>query len=664
MADPRLFPERIQVRPIRGAESPSRPLLPVLPLAGDPRPWATAVELAQSHTAELPNFWLDGHSLLAPCPECDAPMTVRLWLRTADCWQCQVSVALSEADVAALIARTPPSPHFSQPARTVPTAAVQPRPSVEPVKPVAKVVRPPVGPAKQSRVEPPAEPQVAASHVVIGPLAARRAVPPTAPPIPRRRSTWDWLDKVPAWLISTLFHLIVLLILALLANPRHSEIPSIRLALTVDEGVTGEADDPLDALGGVHFDVPPSREQPQDPDERQWRARAEQEAKQLRMDPRAKEPLLPELETVKAALLSHDVHRRTLAMRDPRLRAELIEREGGTTSTEAAVARGLRWLDQHQHRNGRWSLHRFNSVGQCDGQCDGEGYIESDSAATSLCLLPFLGAGQTHLTGKYRETVARGLSWLLDQQRSNGDLRGDSHGNAGMYAHGQGTIVLCEAYGMTRDETLRRPAERAVRFILAAQHEEGGWRYSPGERGDTSVLGWQLMALQSARAAGIAIPDEHLQAADAYLDTVAADGFSRYAYQPGHPPTHVMTAEALLCRFYLGWKKSDPGVVEGVRYLVEEHPPSWDEPNIYYWYYGTQTLHHFGGRAWDLWNQRMRRVLVDQQERHGHLAGSWSPAGPFSQEGGRLYTTALSICTLEVYYRHAPIFRAIDVDGR
>jgi hypothetical protein len=276
--------------------------------------------------------------------------------------------------------------------------------------------------------------------------------------------------------------------------------------------------------------------------------------------------------------------------------------------------------------------------------------------------LPFLGAGQTHQTGIYKDTVAQGLRWLLEVQAGSGDLRGNSSGNSGMYAHGQGAIVLCEAYALTRDEQLRDAAQRSINFIVEAQHGAGGWRYHPGDKGDTSVLGWQLMAMQSARAAELDVPLEALDLSSIYLDSVQYDDGSRYAYQPNRRPTHVMTAEALLCRMYLGWTKEFAGLDQGVRYLSREHMPNKDGTNFYYWYYSTQVLHHFGGRAWKKWNLVMRDILVRSQKKRGHEAGSWDPEGGHASQGGRLYSTALAVCTLEVYYRHAPIFRQLELD--
>lgn len=321
-------------------------------------------------------------------------------------------------------------------------------------------------------------------------------------------------------------------------------------------------------------------------------------------------------------------------------------------------------MARHQNEDGSWSLHAFDQCKSCQGRCDGKGKIKSDSAGTSLVLLPFLGAGQTQLVGRYKGVVSHGLRWLTDRQKPDGDLRALSEGNTGMYAHGQATIVLCEAFAMTGDEQLRGPAQRAVDFIVRAQHIGGGWRYEPGQPGDTSVLGWQLMALQSARAAQLDVPEHTLENADHYLNSVSSNSDSRYSYMGGKSSDHVMSAEALLCRMYLGWTMQDPGLRLGMEQLADEHPPDERDGNIYYWYYATQAMHHAGGSLWHRWNRHMREILVRTQEQRGHLAGSWTPRENQNHDvtGGRLYATALATCILEVYYRHAPIFRQIHLD--
>ena len=116
-----------------------------------------------------------------------------------------------------------------------------------------------------------------------------------------------------------------------------------------------------------------------------------------------------------------------------------------------------------------------------------------------------------------------------------------------------------------------------------------------------------------------------------------------------------MTAEALLCRQYIGWKKSHPGLKSGVTYLLTNLPRK-NRLDMYYCYYATQVMHHMGGAAWNTWNDAMRQTLIETQESTGHQAGSWTPRLGHDLRGGRIYMTALVICTLEVYYRHMPLY--------
>ena len=120
-----------------------------------------------------------------------------------------------------------------------------------------------------------------------------------------------------------------------------------------------------------------------------------------------------------------------------------------------------------------------------------------------------------------------------------------------------------------------------------------------------------------------------------------------------------MTAEALLCRQYLGWRQNDERLVNGVRF-VAANPIQWDRPNTYYWYYATQVMHHMEGTHWDDWNRVMRQEIPARQLRDGKERGSWAPDGdPWGAHGGRLYMTCLSTYMLEVYYRHLPIYSEV-----
>jgi hypothetical protein len=365
--------------------------------------------------------------------------------------------------------------------------------------------------------------------------------------------------------------------------------------------------------------------------------------------------------------------------RDRQLREELARQRGGSEGSEQAVEMGLDFLARHQNVDGSWSLQRF-SQGRPGYENAGEGRMVSDTAATGLAMLAFLGAGYTHTDGKYRLVVGRGLNYLLGNQRPDGDLflpqEAKSNLNVWLYSHGIASIALCEAYGMTRDPNLRQPAQRALDFIVAAQHPtDGGWRYSPRQGSDTSVSGWQLMALKSGELAGLQVPAASYGKVTHWLDGAQAkSNRAHYVYRPKSVREHqrtasrVMTAEALLMRQYLGWKRSNPLMNAGADYLLQNLPEWANEAgrqrDSYYWYYATQVMFQMGGSHWDAWNNQLCPLLVQKQATEGPLAGSWEPMGDvpdrWGREGGRIYVTAIHLLMLEVYYRHLPLYRTLE----
>lgn len=341
--------------------------------------------------------------------------------------------------------------------------------------------------------------------------------------------------------------------------------------------------------------------------------------------------------------------------REEGMKEALLAAYGGNARSEAAVQLALAWLAKQQRSDGSWSLKGPYS--------DAAGF-ENTASATAMALLAFQGAGHTHRKGKYKDVVSRGMAFLLTGQQQDGNFfsGNGSPQNNWFYTHGQCTIAICELYGMTGDSQLRDPAQRALDYCSRTQDESlGGWRYFPGNESDLSVTGWVLMGLQSGLMSNLQVPPRTLAKVDSFLDRVAAEGGSRYAYVSGAAPTSTMTAEGLLCRQYLGWSQTDPRMIAGVEYLLQpENVPSWQNRNVYYWYYATQVMHHMEGRYWPAWNSVMRDLLVDNQVTKGAEAGSWHPTSPepdrWGFHGGRLYVTCLSVYILEIYYRHMPLY--------
>lgn len=325
---------------------------------------------------------------------------------------------------------------------------------------------------------------------------------------------------------------------------------------------------------------------------------------------------------------------------------------GGTTESEAAVARGLKWLIRVQMPDGRWKL---------DHPAFKEKGLDNDVAGTALGLLPLLAAGKTHKPAKdnpYDKPIEKALNFLVRRQDPKSGFMGDKSAHHGIYGHGLASIVLCEAYGLTQDPKLRRPAQQAINYIVTNQHEQGGWRYSPGQPGDLSVSGWLIMALKSALMAGLDVPAVSLRKAQNFLEASCDPKTEGYKYTPEGGPTPVMTAVGLLGRQYLqSWGPQNIRMIKAVDSFIKTTPPT--TRNSYYYYYATQVMHHYGGEAWKNWNDQMRNHLVKTQEGDANSPnfGSWAVAGdPWGSSGGRLMVTSLNLLTLEVYYRYLPLY--------
>ena len=337
-------------------------------------------------------------------------------------------------------------------------------------------------------------------------------------------------------------------------------------------------------------------------------------------------------------------------------RLAMAQRNGGSVDTEKAVQAALEWLVANQEPSGNWSAARHGAGREMrvyghDRQ--GAGAM-ADTGVTGLATLALLSSGHSHLQGEHRETVRRALEFLVGQQAPDGNLAGSAELFARMYCHAISMLAIGEAMAMTGDERLRVPLQKAVDYTIRAQDRvTGGWRYRPGDRGDMSIFGWKVMALKSARLAGIAIPVESDRLMRAFLLSCTRGQSGEFAcYRPEENISQTMTAEALLCRYFLMESVPPETGSRAASWLIQT-PPGSGEINYYYWYYGSLAMFHVGGREWESWNRALVRTLLDSQVRDGPTAGSWNPDGVWSGYGGRVYSTSLATLCLEVYYRYS-----------
>ncbi|MFO0825188.1 MAG: prenyltransferase/squalene oxidase repeat-containing protein [Gemmataceae bacterium] len=314
-------------------------------------------------------------------------------------------------------------------------------------------------------------------------------------------------------------------------------------------------------------------------------------------------------------------------------RKRLLKDFGGSEEGEEAVMLGLAWLTQVQKADGGWVY---------DG-----GRARDTAPATGMAVLAFLGAGQSHKEGRYKQTVQAGLDWLIkDLETSQSPRSGHFKGAFDMYGQGIATLALCEAYAMTQDADLREPAQRALDYIQKGQGVNGSWGYQAPGTGDTSIVGWQVQALHAGQLAGLNVDDKVIKKAVAFLEQVSpGQTKSSYGYDNSGraAPGTSLTAIGLLCRYYIdGWRRHNAAFVEGTKGLMKRAPkPDQSgkfpiDVDLYYYYYATQVVRFLGGDEWKDWNEGVKELdgtrkggmpdwLISIQNRTRADRGSWNP---------------------------------------
>lgn len=359
----------------------------------------------------------------------------------------------------------------------------------------------------------------------------------------------------------------------------------------------------------------------------------------------------------------------------------------GTPETERTVDRSLKWFKRHQSPNGQWDIDGYPANCQENPKCEPgleHTGIDGDLAGTGYALLCFLGAGFDHrMPSPFRDTVSTGVTWLVSQQGADGSFGPRN------YEHAIATMALAEAFAMSNDRALRAPAQKAVDILLQRQirSEDGayglGWDYTSGtQRNDASVTGWCAMALKSAAAAGLNTGDgmagvkNYLDAAwlatnpgGKDLDPYTGESTFPYTWNSGTGAVDISRGEqhkdlasvGALLAVFLGHEAGDPMLESLCNYGAAKQTPTAYPTNTYYLYYNTLALFMADGdqeesKRWHTWNKKvLHTLLVDAQHKdEGCLNGSWDWGGTVfhGHRTGRILSTAYCCLSLEVYYRY------------
>jgi hypothetical protein len=301
--------------------------------------------------------------------------------------------------------------------------------------------------------------------------------------------------------------------------------------------------------------------------------------------------------------------------------------------------RGLAYLVKTQSEDGDWH----------SGQ--------RGPGTTGLALLAMLASGEDPNFGLYNGPVKKAIRSIIRGQ----DARTGYFGNS-MYHHGFVMLALAEAYGNVDERNLWPAGEPGGRSIGAAlelsvraavtsqkKNSFGAWRYSPDSTdADTSVSGSVLVGLLAARNAGIDVPDEAIDRAVSYYQSMTSDsGQVAYAGGMGGFDESIARISIASLVYAIARRKDLPQHKATLDYLTQRLEQFGNSPyREYTLYYQAQALFQGDVEAWEKWNKLLVRHLKEQQQ----------PDGSFPGQFGADLGTSMSLLALALNYRFLPIY--------
>ena len=146
--------------------------------------------------------------------------------------------------------------------------------------------------------------------------------------------------------------------------------------------------------------------------------------------------------------------------------------EAASIDANEAVSGGLDWLVSNQSRRGNWTAN--------------EGRYPT--AMTALAGTALLLEGSTPTQGKYADSIAQAVDYLISRSRPNGLIGDPKTDDRYTYGHGFSMLFLSQVLGeeedLARRSELIQVLEQAVEFSGRAQTKDGGWGYVSAKDGN------------------------------------------------------------------------------------------------------------------------------------------------------------------------------------
>ena len=317
--------------------------------------------------------------------------------------------------------------------------------------------------------------------------------------------------------------------------------------------------------------------------------------------------------------------------------AAISHPEHVTPQTRAAMERGLQWLASRQVADGGFG--RRASYARNVGVC----------ALAGTAFLSHRG-----MTGRYRRSIQECIRYLTGRAQDDGlIIEADVKTHAPLYGHGFATLFLGQVFGESFDPQVRDVLKAATQLILKLQNEQGGWCYtSDPEDTDVSITTCQMLALFSARQAGMTVPRSAIDRSIEFLRRAQnLDGGFRYRLSDPPESLFPRSAAAVVALTCAGLQ-DDEVVQRGRDYLRQPHPPLELSPgqlaeyHFYGRFYATHAAWQAGKTDWDRWYPSVRDELLGQQSPEG----AWHDANI-----GDEYATAMALIVLQFPYRNVPL---------
>lgn len=342
-------------------------------------------------------------------------------------------------------------------------------------------------------------------------------------------------------------------------------------------------------------------------------------------------------------------------------KARTMRKTGASKETQTALDHGLQWLADNQEMDGRWNCSKF----------EGGGY---DISVTALAQLAFLGAGNSSKYGTFRKNVRAAERYLLSKLDPK-------TGRIGSYRYEAAVtmMAMAESMAMSDDKKLMPIVQGQVDDAVKYQSKKsGGWGYTTDaddtkSHVDTSVAGWWMMGMKSAKVAGANIEERNWSAARDYFKSVTnkdKNGVVMSSYVGNKSPAPNMTAVGLTCLQFLGMRRDDSLVKGQADAFMKNYAGSMistkNGTNYYGWYYQALGFFQMGTNSvyWKKFNVDMQKVILGLQEKGGKDRGSWPVVTPeqkkpghFEHSVGRVGVTSVACLILEVYYRYEEAHR-------